>query len=420
MKTWRFREKIIGREEIMSKQFLAMILVLCVVVVLAINQYAYAQPEGLLLWNKLGSQTEVEDSEVGPDGTFTSSAGNGFIEEGMFGGAYVVDHTVKEPLVKFPIDTGPSPLYKGAIESWARLIEFPHYIPYKDTNPLLLGIPGFGCTFLNCNDGLGGGGLTGQAGANFVAATGPWAPYPSWTYEQVLGIGQAGDWHHYALVWDEDGIDCGGYGTHKVVMFLDGQLNSTYWKEPVAEFVPAEGQLVLAFTTGVFEGSFAIDNVIVWNYPKTDFSDRFMESPIFPVDIDIKPGSYPNSVNLGSNGVVPVAILSSPDLDATQVDPDTVTLAGSGVAVRGKSNKPLAHVVDVNGDSLPDLVVQVETEDLKPEEFQNGYAILTGQTYRGWSIEGRDEINIVPPKGAPPLNPRHRLATTWASIKSKY
>ncbi|MHC4260722.1 MAG: hypothetical protein ACYSTF_09995, partial [Planctomycetota bacterium] len=32
------------------------------------------------------------------------------------------------------------------------------------------------------------------------------------------------------------------------------------------------------------------------------------------IDIDIKPGSYPNTINLGSNGVIPVAILSSETL----------------------------------------------------------------------------------------------------------
>ena len=35
------------------------------------------------------------------------------------------------------------------------------------------------------------------------------------------------------------------------------------------------------------------------------------------VEIDIKPGSWPNAINPGSNGVIPVAILSSPEFDAT-------------------------------------------------------------------------------------------------------
>ncbi|MHC4401047.1 MAG: hypothetical protein ACYTG0_15330 [Planctomycetota bacterium] len=114
--------------------------------------------------------------------------------------------------------------------------------------------------------------------------------------------------------------------------------------------------------------------------------------------IDIKPGSYPNSINLGSNGVVPVAILSSPAFDATTVDPETVELSGAGVAMRGKGNKYLAHEEDVNGDGLTDLVCQVETENLDPGQFQDGYAVLTGLTFLGEEIEGVDEIEIVPPQ----------------------
>jgi hypothetical protein len=116
------------------------------------------------------------------------------------------------------------------------------------------------------------------------------------------------------------------------------------------------------------------------------------------VDIDIKPGSWPNSINLGSKGVIPIAILSTPDFDATQVDPGTVALAGAGVALRGKGNKSLAHEEDVNGDGLPDLVVQVETENLDPSVFQDGFATLTGQTFGGQDIQGSDEIVVVPPE----------------------
>jgi hypothetical protein len=118
--------------------------------------------------------------------------------------------------------------------------------------------------------------------------------------------------------------------------------------------------------------------------------------PILVVQIDIKPGSYPNAINLGSYGLVPVAILSSSEFDATTVDPDTVELAGAEVAVRGKSNKYMAHAEDVNGDGLVDLLLQVATQNLDPDSFQDGSAVLTGRTYDGVSIEGEDEITIVP------------------------
>jgi hypothetical protein len=44
-----------------------------------------------------------------------------------------------------------------------------------------------------------------------------------------------------------------------------------------------------------------------------------------PVDIDIKPWSWPNSINRKSKGVVPVAILGSETFDVMTVDPTTVT-----------------------------------------------------------------------------------------------
>ena len=118
--------------------------------------------------------------------------------------------------------------------------------------------------------------------------------------------------------------------------------------------------------------------------------------PVIYVEIDIKPGSYPNSINLGNEGVIPVAILSSSDFDATTVDPATVELAGAGVELRGKSDNAMAHREDVNKDGRIDLVVQITTQNLDPGIGQYGYATLTGKTYAGLFIEGADEITIVP------------------------
>ena len=42
------------------------------------------------------------------------------------------------------------------------------------------------------------------------------------------------------------------------------------------------------------------------------------------VAIDIKPGSFPNSINPKSRGVIPVAILTTDSFDATTVDSTTV------------------------------------------------------------------------------------------------
>jgi hypothetical protein len=136
------------------------------------------------------------------------------------------------------------------------------------------------------------------------------------------------------------------------------------------------------------------------HHPITDQRQPMQASVRFEVTVavDIKPGSYPNAINLGSQGLIPVAILSDEGFDATTVDPDTVELAGADVAVRGKGNKFLAHKEDVNEDGLFDLVVQVATANLDPDSFQDGFAILTAKTFDGQDIEGADEITIVPPE----------------------
>jgi hypothetical protein len=44
--------------------------------------------------------------------------------------------------------------------------------------------------------------------------------------------------------------------------------------------------------------------------------------------VDIKPGSCPNPINVGKNGVLPVAILGTSDFDVSQIDVATVMLEG--------------------------------------------------------------------------------------------
>ncbi|MEN8218884.1 MAG: hypothetical protein ABFS56_21415 [Pseudomonadota bacterium] len=114
------------------------------------------------------------------------------------------------------------------------------------------------------------------------------------------------------------------------------------------------------------------------------------------VDIDIKPGSYPNSINLGSAGVIPVAVFSTDDFNAPEeIDPSTVTLAGAQVKAVGNEGKLLCHSEDVNEDGLADLVCQVETDQLLLEEGDT-MAELEANTFDGRCVRGEDSVNIVP------------------------
>ena len=120
---------------------------------------------------------------------------------------------------------------------------------------------------------------------------------------------------------------------------------------------------------------------------------------IVNVVIDIKPGSDPNSIRLSSSGVIPVAIISSPDFDATTVDGSTVFLSSAPVKLAGSGDDFLCHVEDVGGpdgepDGLPDLVCQVETAGFVTEG--SATAVLEAETFDGIPIRGEDDVKIIP------------------------
>jgi len=145
--------------------------------------------------------------------------------------------------------------------------------------------------------------------------------------------------------------------------------------------------------TDYFQG--AIDEVRIWDRALTDAEIAYNYS-LGNIGIDIKPGSDPNSINLGSKGVIPVAILGSDSFNVDIVDPLTVKLAGSGVKIKGNSGNA-GSLEDVNGDGYPDLVVQVYTENLGLATGAVN-AVLNAYTYAGPAITGSDWIQIVPPK----------------------
>jgi len=106
------------------------------------------------------------------------------------------------------------------------------------------------------------------------------------------------------------------------------------------------------------------------------------------VDIDIKPNSFPNSINLKSKGNVPVAILSSPSFDAATVDRGAVEFAGAPALSIGGSPE------DVNGDGLMDLILHFSTQSLNLKSGDTE-ACLTGKTLSEQEFKGCDSVLLV-------------------------
>ena len=93
------------------------------------------------------------------------------------------------------------------------------------------------------------------------------------------------------------------------------------------------------------------------------------------IPVDIKPGDCPNPVNLGSQGVLPVAILGTADFDVTTIDPSTVTLAGVAplrwsLEDVGAPYEPLVRRIDayqcntMGPDGYLDLTLKFDTQEI--------------------------------------------------------
>lgn len=126
---------------------------------------------------------------------------------------------------------------------------------------------------------------------------------------------------------------------------------------------------------------------------------------VFHVKIDVKPYSYPNSVNCKSRGKTPVAILGEAQFDpVADVDPSTLTFGATG------DEESLAFCsgddADVNGDGRRDLVCHFYTQEAdfcsSPRTCR---ALLRGETYDGVPISGSDRIRIVRGSYRPPGGP---------------
>ena len=118
------------------------------------------------------------------------------------------------------------------------------------------------------------------------------------------------------------------------------------------------------------------------------------------VDIDIKPGSFPNSLNVKSKGVLPVAILGTDDFDVMQVDPPEVLLSWPGISdVRGLS--PLRwNWEDVNRDGFMDIILKYSVAALRPLTVTHEPPgpldmTLMGYLTDGTPIVGEDTVRII-------------------------
>jgi len=247
----------------------------------------------------------------------------------------------------------------------------------------------------------GGGGLTFYIGFSNVGG----------------GAFQLHAGHPPSLIWDGNWhFVAGTYDGQSQRLYVDGVLvGQSNFASPtaIAYGMPTNDDLLIGQYAGFaacslpFSGD--MDETQIYNRALTQAEIQGIHQAgqggfctTQTVNIDIKPGSDPNSISCSSAGVIPVAVLSSDTFDAASIDPLSVDLNGARVKVVGNKNaKPLCHLEDVNADGRADMVCQVMTVDFLIEPGED-MATLNAKTTDGKQITGKDFVRIVQDGGCTP------------------
>jgi len=219
-------------------------------------------------------------------------------------------------------------------------------------------------------------------------------------------------------------VDVGPYSLNGLVFDAGSLLATAIGPPAVAEIDVATGTFtVYDFSTQMRssedtavggDGSWwVIDSGFVTNFgddsglyrvdvPRTDIIELLRGEPLgdtvdllivgpraIGVGIDITPGSGTNPVNLKSEGIIPVAILTTGDFDATTVDPMSVAFGPAGA----REAHGQGHFSDVDFDGDIDLMLHFRTQEtgIQPADTE---ACLTAQTFEGQAIGGCDLITV--------------------------
>jgi Tol biopolymer transport system component len=234
---------------------------------------AHGDIDDVILWNKLGSVEEITNSEIGENGALVGS--QYAFEPAQHDNGYV--RTDVGQYLRFPASVVEQVKSRGTIELWINP-KVPQPIPYQ------YGIFGFlGATYghygvpAEDNIGLAWGDTVTRTGIVGTINLGNTSVSTSDEPQQF--VAQVGVPFHVAMAWDINGID----GTSDTIRaYRDGVMvgsTTDLWNPNVT----AEHDIIMGYgpDSGGYD-KYILDNFIVWNHAKTDFSDRFGESPAAP------------------------------------------------------------------------------------------------------------------------------------------
>jgi len=226
-------------------------------------------------------------------------------------------------------------------------------------------------------EGTRGPAFMGVEGFSSTSALRFDAPVKGFKLDLARGAGTRPNFSDFVMV---SGLHAGRPVDSETV-FL-GEVND--WKT-----IELAGEMdrVVVFSSGFYvDFRFGVDN-LRW--------DGGSEPVTAKVEIDVKPGNARNAVNLGSRGVVPVALYGSPNFDVADVDPDQLRFGPKGAS----EGAELAHLSGPhrdqrNDDGHLDLLLHFRVTDAGLGG-DDELACVYGVTRQGTPFEGCDSVNPV-------------------------
>ena len=230
--------------------------------------------DGLIFHCTFDDEASITSPAVGPAGTFMT----GRFEDGRFGKALLAMPFTKHAAFEFPVGFIKD---SGCIEFWAKILKTNPAVG-TGGDPRLLAIT-FADTHeiaswldVGSNDGTGNSGFTLSTwfGARSSIRGGRHLQYT-----ELFSSGNWRDWHHYAVVWDKNGILDLPH-TPKAALLVDGKLVTSVEVLSVPVHLlrmPSQTPYILGITYDPALGAenttkspFLIDEYKIWNHAKTD------------------------------------------------------------------------------------------------------------------------------------------------------